>query len=298
MADTQAEPPHEPSTRVETPLGTASIVPLRTAVESAGSPAARGKLVDALIAVAGQSLSGGNETAALEAVSEAEGLLPARPSTARIWRRRVFMLHRIKASLAQKQQRHADAVAAFEAALAALPSISAGDSDARAARLQLYVQRTRSRLALGQAKETVAEMRELEKMMAALDGPMPPRAIETIRAAVLANAGMALAMLGRMNEAEARFATSVAAIDRLKEPALATLRDQVLKGWAGALRTSGRAADADAMLAAFGGPSHHDDRRGRGRDHSHDHNHGQNEAHKHCDGHHHHEGCGCTSHGR
>jgi tetratricopeptide (TPR) repeat protein len=199
---------------------------------------------------------------------------------------RTVNLHRGKAAEAQQQGRHADAIAAFKTALAAIPSDPAtAGRDANAARLQLLVHLSRSRLALGQAKQTLADLRAAEAIMAALEGAIPSRAIETVRTAVQANSGVALAMLGKLDEAEATFATSLAAIDRLALPELSGLRAQVLDAWSGALKTAGREADAKAMLAAFGNPSRHTRDAACGCGHDHDHAH-----------HHHDAGCGCGSH--
>ena len=258
--------------------------------QSSNDGKARGLLVEALIALAGESVSKGDETAATAALDEAEALIPTRRPGEIEWRGRTVMLQRVRAALAQRQNAHADAVRAFEAALAEIPSdLSRAGRDGNAARLQLLVHLARSRLALGQARKAVADMGRAEKIMAALDGAIPPRAIETVRAAVLANAAIGLSMLGQMEAAEAKFATSIAAVDRLGMPELAELRTQVLDAWAGALRNAGRAADSEAMLAAFGNPSRHVHSAACGCGHNHAAGHG----HSH---HHHGEDCGCASH--
>src|SRR5262245_24318978 len=112
------------------------------------------------------------------------------------------MHFRANGSQAQKEGRHGDAVVAFKKALAAIPSdIASAGRDANAARLQLLVHISRSLLALRQGKDALADLRKAERTMSALDGAIPPRAIETVRAAVLANSGFALAMLGEMHKA-------------------------------------------------------------------------------------------------
>jgi tetratricopeptide (TPR) repeat protein len=197
---------------------------------------------------------------------------------------------RAEASRAQKGGRHSDAVAAFRKALAAIPpDVGTAGRDENAARLQLLVHLSRSRLALGQAREAVTDLRKAETTMAALEGAIPPRAIETVRAAVLANSGVALAMLGKLDEAESAFATGLAAIDRLGTPELSGLRTQVLSAWEGALKSAGREADAKAMLAAFGSPSRHSHDAACGC--GHDHAHGSDHSH-----HHHDAACGCGDH--
>ncbi len=270
----------------------------REAFGNSRGQAARGRLIDSLVALADECLAVGDEAAASAVLGEAAGLLPEKLPADGEWRGRSVMLHRSTAGLAQKQGRHAVAVTAFEAALSILPAdIARAGRDANAARLQLLVHLARSRLALGQARKVIADMSRAEKVMAALDGALPSRAIETVRAAVLANAGAGLAALEQMDAAEMKFAASIAAIDTLANPELAGFRTQVLNGWAGALRSAGREADATAMLSAFSSPW-----RANPSLHVHDancgHDHGQGHAHGHVhhDHHEHDADCGCGSH--
>jgi len=204
------------------------------------------------------------------------------------WRVRAMNFHRAEAGLAQKQGRHTDAVTAFEVAVAALPANQSGDRDALAARLQLLVRMARSRLALGQAAETETDMAQAEAIIETLTGSIPSRALDTIRAAVLGHSGTAQALLGNLSVAETKFSASVALIDKLSSPDLASLKQQVIGAWAGALKRAGRTADADALLSgSLPGGHTHDAACGCGHDHAHDHHHAHHE---------HHENCGCGSH--
>ncbi len=209
--------------------------------------ASRGALIEALIALAEAELASGHEAATVAALAEAGSLLPKRMPDA-TWRERFVMLHRLKALLAQRQDRQTDAIEAFEAALRAIPEPTESiERDDAAARLQLLVRMAHSRLALGQADEVAAEMRQCETLMAALTETIPGRAIDAARAAVLGNSGVALAMLGDIKAAGAKLAESVAVIDRVAAPELAGLRLQVISMWSEVVRRGG--GDADAILA-------------------------------------------------
>ena len=102
----------------------------------------------------------------------------------------------------------------------------------------------------------------------------------------------------RLPEAEPKFEAGVALIDRLKAPELAALRTQMLTAWAGALRSKGRSADAEELMARLGNaPDTHAESCGCGHDHHHHGHahHGHHHEHAH-DDHEHGEGCGCGAH--
>ena len=241
----------------------------RAALRAENTRDARGALIEALLALAEAELSRGSAAATVAALAEAGSLFPTRLPDEDVWRGRFVMLNRTKAALAQQQDRQADAVEAFEAALSAIPAEAEGiGRDAAAARLQLLVRLARSRLALLQAREVASEMRQCEALMAALAGKIPARAIDTIRAAVLGNSGVAEALLGNAQAAEAKLAESIAVIDRLASPELAELRRQVLGTWSEVVRKGG--GDADALLAHAAHAEHvHGEDCGCG--HAHDH---------------------------
>lgn len=253
----------------------------RTALQSENTPTTRGALIEALIALAENELANGREAATIAALSEAGALFSERLPDEAQWRGRFVMLNRTKAALAQKQDRHADAVGAFKAALSAIPTVESSSArDDNAARLQLLVRLARSRLALGDAASVESEMRECEALMTALEGQIPARALDTVRAAVLGNAGVAEAMLGTTRGAEAKLAESIAIIDRLNAPELADLRRQILNAWADILRRSG--GDADALLARRAPADHvHDENCGCGHAHHHDHSASHDHGHSH-----------------
>lgn len=239
-----------------------------------GSDSNRGKLVDALMALAAEAFHAGDDGTAAAALSEAEATFPAELPTEMPWPARVVNLNRAKGGLAQKQGRAKDAVAAFQTALAALPADAAGDRDARAARLQLLVRMARSQLALGEGAETASNMAECEKIIGELGGAIPSRALDTVRAAVLGNLGSALALLGKHGEAEEKFSASLGLIERLGGPDLEELKQQVRHRWASALRASGRAAEADALLAGSAPQPHaHHAAYECGHNHAHDKDH-------------------------
>src|SRR5690606_38216550 len=122
-----------------------------------------------------------------------------------------------------------DAVEAYLAALSAIPGDPESASrDDKAARLQLLVRLARSRLALGSAAEVEAEMRECESLLTALDGMIPARALDAVRAAVLGHTGVAKAMLGDHDSASKKLGESLALLDGIAAPELADLRRQIL----------------------------------------------------------------------
>ncbi len=274
--------PQKTAPGVEPPLSAAAktVATRRAALQDENTPAVRGVLVEALIALAEEELAKGREAATIAALSEAGALFSDRLPDEAQWRGRFVMLNRTKAALAQKQDRHADAVVAFKAALSAIPTLaSSAARDDNAARLQLLVRLARSRLALGDAASVDSEMRECEALMTALEGKIPARALDTVRAAVLGNAGVAEAMLGNTRGAEAKLAESIAVIDRLNAPELADLRRQILNAWADILRRSG--GDADALLARRAPADHvHDENCGCGHAHHH-HDHSASHASDH-----------------
>ena len=199
----------------------------RAAFHEAKDEAARGPLVDALLQTAGEYFKMANGEAAAAVLVEAEALLPAQVLNDIQWRVRATNLHRAKGAFAQGQDRHADAVAAFASAAALLPADSEGNRDAMAARLQVLVRLARSRLAIGQASETEAEMTQCEAIIEALASSIPSQALDTIRSAVLSHSGAALALLGKQDAAEEKFNASLALIDRIRSPDVATVRQQV-----------------------------------------------------------------------
>ena len=99
----------------------------------------RGPSFDALMTKAGEAFRIGDDAAVMNTLIEAGAALPKPLPDEIAWRVRAMNFHRAEAGLAQKQGRHADAVTAFEAAVAALPTDQSGDRDALAARLQLLV---------------------------------------------------------------------------------------------------------------------------------------------------------------
>ncbi len=269
----------------------------RTALRSENSRSARAALADALVALAEEELSQGREAATVAALSEAGSLFPKRIPEDPGWRGRFVMLNRTKGALAQKQERHADAVEAYEAALSVIPAdLEAASRDDNAARLQLLVRLARSRLALGDAAAVKAEMRDCGTLLAALDGEIPARALEAVRAAVLGHSGIAKAMLGEIDAAEAKLSESIAVLDGLAAPELADLRRQVVNAWSNVFRQGGgdpsallarmaQASDAHADSCGCGNthPHDHDQCGGHHHDHSHDHHghdhHGDGSAH-------------------
>lgn len=294
--------PARPARRVSESAGTsasARLDALRKTFRSRPTESGRAELFEALVGSAAESLARDGEAAAT-ALAEAETLLPTRPTQA-AWRGRLVALHRAKASLAQRYERHADAVREFEAALKHLPG-DAGTAgrDANAARLQLLVRLARSRLALGQAKEVAAEAEACEAIMTALADEIPARALDTVRVAVIGNAGAALALAGKLAAAEAKFEAALGLIDRLAAPELDGLRGQLLQTWTGALRAKGRGADAEDVLVRFSAAAPHQHDAGCGCGHADPHHHHAHGAHHHGHGHTHDHGhpagCGCGPH--
>jgi tetratricopeptide (TPR) repeat protein len=242
----------------------------------------RGCSFDALMSEAGEAFGAGDDAAVAESLAKAGAVLPEPLPDEIAWRARAMNYHRAQAGFAQKQGRHADAVTAFEAAIAVLPAEGTGDRDALAARLQLLVRMARSRLSLGQAKEVGADMLRAEAIIETLSGLIPSRALDTIRVAVLGNSGAALALLGKPADAETRFSESLALIDSLGGPDLAGLRKQILENRAATLK---RAAGHDTVPSKTAADGHAHAACGCGHDHAHG-----NDHHAHGD-HHHPEGC-------
>jgi hypothetical protein len=276
--------PHEANAGAEPLLSAAArnAASRRAALRSENSRAARAALAVALIALAEEELAHGREAATVAALAEAGTLFPKRLPEDPASRGRFVMLQRTKAVLAQKQERQADAVEAYEAALSAIPAdLESASRDDNAARLQLLVRLARSRLAIGDAAAVASEMQDCEALMAALDGEIPARALDAVRAAVLGHTGVAKAMLGEFEAAGAKLAESLALLDRLAVPELADLRRQVLSAWSNVLRRGG--GDPSAILArAATADKAPDESCGCGHPHAHDHDH--------CTGHGHHHG--------
>ncbi len=265
---------------------------LRRAFRSNESETARAELFEALIASAGEMFAS-DAGGAAAALGEAEALAPNEPLSEE-WHVRMFVLHRAMAALTQAGGAHDQAVIHFKAGLSHLPTdLASAEREANAARLQLLVRLAHSRLALGQSAEVVEEMAACEEIMAVLDGQIPARALGMVRGAVLGNLGTALAMRGALSEAEPRFEDAIAVIDRSAAPELADLRAKLLGAWTGALRSSGRGADADAVLARLGAPAH-----GESHAHTHAHHHGHGHDHHghHAHDHEHGPDCGCSAH--
>ena len=238
---------------------------------ASGKPAeAKARLIDALASLARHSLATGDALSADASLTEAEGLTPRKLPAGEAWRARSVMLSRIRASLEQGRNRHAEAIAAFEAALRTLPPPKgAAKRDLAATRVQMLVRLGRSRLSLGQAEATAADARVCETLLAGLAGEIPQRAIETIRAAVLANEGAAFAMLGRYAEAEERFGRGLALVADHGAPELEDLRRQMVKGRLEALQAlGGSAASSKASTLHH---REHEAACGCGHDHDHDH---------------------------
>ena len=252
---------------------------------------AQARLIDALASLARHLLAAGDAASADSSLAEAEGLMPRKLPAGDAWRARAVMLSRIRASLEQGRNRHVEAIAAFEAALRVLPR-PAGPAkrDLAATRVQMMVRLGRSRLALGQAEAAASEARECEALVAGLVGEIPHRAIETLRAAVLANEGGALAALGQFVEAEKRFGSGLAIVASHNAPEMEDLRRQMVDGRLKALTALGRNLPSGDVTMV---PLH---KHGAGCGCGHDHDHGHGDGH-HDHGHHHHgDNCSCGSH--
>lgn len=260
MAEAKVILPETPARHDETPDAGAALAKAERAVESRrhdwrsdGTSAAAGRLIEALMELAGQHHAQGDHTPAAAALAEAEALIPSPPPSDGAWPVRVFTLYRAKAGFAQSRSRHAEAIEHFQTALGHIPFASGeGGRDVNAARLHLYVRMARSRLALGQAAEVAKEVDQCEIAIKALEGEIPARALDTVRAAVLDNHAAALMLLGQVEAAEARFAAGVELVDRLGGAQLGDLRQRMLGSWMEMLRAVGRDAEADALLARSG----------------------------------------------
>ncbi len=190
----------------------------------------RAQLIEALAALAGQQHAHGNDAATADALAEADALVLSPSPAAEPWQARMMMLCLVKGGVAQSHDRHQEAVGLFEQALGHIPyAPGEGGRDVNAARLQLLIRMAQSRLALGQAAEVAAEAEQCEIAMAALAGKIPDRAVDIMRAAVLANHGEALARLGEAAAAEEKLAACLGLIDRIGGRDLEPLRQRVLK---------------------------------------------------------------------
>ena len=214
------------------------------------APEATARLIDALVGLAGEQDALGNDKATAETLAEAEALMPDPLPSPEAWHALAVRLYRMKAGFLQHRDLHAEAVRAFEAALRDIPHPPGeGGRDVDSLRIQLLIRLARSRLVLGQAKETLAEISQCDIVLGALSDTLPERPIETIRAAVLENHAVALGQLGEVDEADEKFAASLALIDKIDAPQLQDLRERVRLAWAEALSAAGRKGDAEAMLA-------------------------------------------------
>lgn len=229
----------------------ARVVGLREeAGQTDAAPEAKARLIDALVGLAGEHDAHGDDTATAETLAEAESLIPDPLPGPEAWHALAVRLYRMKAGFLQRRDLHAEAVRAFEAALRDIPfAPGEGGREVDSLRVQLLVRLARSRLVLGQAQEVLAEISPCEIVLDALKDKIPPRPLETIRAAVLENHAVALGQLGEIDAAEQKFAASLALIDKIDAPQLRDLRERVRLAWAEALRAAGRRDEADAMLA-------------------------------------------------
>lgn len=260
----------------------------RAAFKKEPTAEAAAPLVDALMRLAEMRDALGDAAAGGKLLAEAEAIVPRPLPSEEAWHGRVVMLNRFKAGVAQRQDRHADAIDAFETALRTIPfEPGEGGRGVNSVRIQLLVRLARSRLALGRGAEAAADIPQCEIVLRALEGEIPARALAAIRAAVLENHANSLALLGNFAAAEEKFAASLDLIDRTGEPELNELRERVLKAWAGTLRADGRAAEADALLGGSRPAGTCDCAAHRHDAHAHHHHH-----HVH---HHHgeHSACGC-----
>jgi tetratricopeptide (TPR) repeat protein len=254
----------------------------REAHQSEKTLESRARLIEALAALAGQQHLLGDDAATAEALAEADALVPSPPPAEESWQARMMKLCLVKAGIAQSRNHHAEAVDLFEAALRHIPfEPGKGGRDVNAARLQLLVRMARSRRALGQAAEIAAETDQCDIVVLALEGKLPARALDTIRAAVLDNHGAALALLGDFAAAEKKFAASLDLLDRLGGAELADLRQHVRLSKAEACRALDRGAEETALPGCADGGTHVD------------------VAHRHDDHAHHHDGahgaCSCAA---
>jgi tetratricopeptide (TPR) repeat protein len=266
--DAEPAPPDAARQKAQLAAIDRAVAERRAAFHESKDEAARGPLFDALMAMAGEAFRAVNDEAVITVLTEAEAVLPTPLPDETPWRARAMNLHRAKGAVAQKQGRSADAVAAFETAIATLPPDAEGDRDALAARLQLLVRMGRSRLAIGQASETEAEMIQCGSIIESLGSAIPSRALDTVRAAVLSHSGAALALLGKHDGAEEKFKASLALIDQLDSPDLASLRQRVTALRADMLSKAGKATEAQPLIAVSGGQP-----RDASSDHDHDHAH-------------------------
>jgi tetratricopeptide (TPR) repeat protein len=258
---------------------------------------AHARLIDALASLARHLLAAGDAAFADSSLAEAESLIPRKLPAGDAWRARAVMLSRIRASLEQGRNRHAEAIAAFETALRALPQPKGpAKRDLAATRVQMLVRLGRSRLALGQAESVASEAAECEALVGLLVGEVPHRAIETLRAAVLANEGAALVALGQYVEAERRFGSGLAILAAHTAPEMEDLRRQMVDGRLKALTALGRnLPSGDVTMVP---QNKHGAGCGCGHDHDHDqpHPHDHGHDHRHHGHHHHGDNCSCGSH--
>jgi tetratricopeptide (TPR) repeat protein len=227
-----AEHTHAAQSDAQAPLATAERMAeaRREAFRGNDDVATRAQLIGALAALAGQQHAAGNDAASAEALAEADALVLSPSPSDEPWQARMMMLCLVKAGIAQSKGSHAEAVDLFEQALGHIPyAPGEGGRDVNAARLQLLVRMAHSRLALAQAAETVAEAEQCDTVMTALAGQIPDRALDTIRAAVLANHGEALTLLGEADPAEEKFTACLNLIERIGGENLEPLRQRVVQ---------------------------------------------------------------------
>jgi hypothetical protein len=224
---------------------------------------------------------GRNVEALLEAV---HSLLPARPGRQTAWAPIAFKLQRMMGGIAQHEQRHADAIDAFAAALGHLPTKLASP-DVMGVRLQVLGRLARSRLALGHYVEVESEAKERQSLIEALHEKIPVNARTVLSSGVLADIAAAQAMTNRIAESDRGFAKALQALEGLGTGDLGEVKRQILDAWTAALVRNGRHEDVNALRnGSLPRPGQNASLEGAAHNHDHHHAH----AHDHAKG-----GCSC-----
>ncbi len=236
------------------------------AYQTKPTPATRGPLLDAYVAMARHGAASGQEAIAQEALRAAEPLLAAENRNDPATQQRRAMLTRIRITLAQRAGRHAEAVSALKDALDQLGN----SKDVQNEKLQVLTRLARSHLALGDDQAAMADIANAEAILSGLTG-LPERAEVTLRSGLLGLRAETELALGERVSAREHFQAALDVLAPHEGSDLDAVRQQIAMPYAKLLREDGEDTAAETMLAGIA----------KAPEHAHQHGHGPHAAHHH-----------------
>lgn len=217
----------------------------------AGAPSKRADVdcLEALLAVCRYQMAAGKLDILAESLSEARAALAAAGLSGEDHDVPMIAILRIEMTVAEKSGRRDAAIAAITEILRLTPdSVQHGQTDLDANKVQMLVRLARHRLALGQPGEAGRDVARAEQILTGLQGKIPQRPADIVRATLLSLGSDAAARQGQMVEAGEKYEIAMLLLDRLSGPEIDELRKKTQANWAGALRLAGREAEALAVM--------------------------------------------------